>query len=49
MFGLTQNRDLHRKRYCRRYLIVKMVTIVREMLKNVSLKEIIGGILNVNR
>jgi hypothetical protein len=48
MFGLTQNQELHRKRYCRRYLIVKMVTLVREMLKHVSLTDIIGGILRIH-
>jgi len=48
MFRLTQNPELHRKRYCRRYLIVKMVSLVREMLKYVSLKDIVGGILKVH-
>ena len=49
MFGLTQHPDLHRKRYCRRYLIVKIVSLVREMLKFVGLREIIDGILKVSR
>ena len=47
MFGLTQHPELHRKRYCRRYLIVKMVSLVREMLKYIGLDRIIGGILRV--
>ena len=40
---------MHRKRYCRRYLIVKMVTLVREMLKYVKLNEIVNGILRQNK
>ena len=33
MFKLSQHKDLFRKRYCRRFLIVKTVTLVREMLR----------------
>ena len=49
MFGLTQSKELHRKRYCRRYLIVKMVSLVKEMLRYVNLKEIVDGILSVSK
>ena len=49
MFSLTQHKDLHRKRYCRRYLIVKMVTLVKEMLKYVPMQEIVNGILGVSK
>lgn len=48
MFGLTQHKELHRKRYCRRYLIVKTVSLVREILKYVSMKEVVEGILRFN-
>lgn len=49
IFGLTQHKELHRKRFCRRYLIVKMVTLVKEMLKYVNMKEIVDGILGMNK
>jgi len=45
MFGLTQHPEMHRKRYCRRYLIVKTVSLVREMLKHIKLEVVIEGIL----
>ena len=48
MFSLTQNPELHRKRYCRRYLIVKMVSLVREMLKHINLASVVNGILKVS-
>ena len=48
MFGLTQNKELHRKRYCRRYLIVKMVALVRHMLQFISLHDVMDGILADN-
>lgn len=48
MFGLTQNKELHRKRYCRRYLIVKMVALVRHMLQFISLNDVMSGILRKN-
>mmetsp|Transcript_3012 Transcript_3012/g.3540 ORF Transcript_3012/g.3540 Transcript_3012/m.3540 type:complete len:80 (+) Transcript_3012:1474-1713(+) len=48
MFGLTQHEEMHKKRYCRRYLIVKTVSLVREILKLISLRDIIDGILKEN-
>ena len=33
LFKLTQNPELHRKRYCRRYLVVTTVSLTREILK----------------
>lgn len=47
MFGLSSHPEMHRKRYCRRYIIVKTVELVREMLKHLNLKAIINGILGV--
>lgn len=49
MFSLTQNKELHRKRYCRRYMIVKTVTLVKEMIKYLPLQDIIDGILGVSK
>ena len=48
LFSLTGHTELHKKRYCRRYLIVKTVSLVREMLKHISLRKIIDGILKEN-
>lgn len=49
MFVLSQHKELHRKRYCRRYLIVKMVTLVRELLKYIKLDQVFEGILTVKK
>jgi len=48
MFGLATHPELHRKRYCRRYLNVKMVTLVREILKHMNMRDIIDGVLQFN-
>jgi hypothetical protein len=44
LFRLIQNPTLYRKRYCRRYLVVQMVTLVRQMLRHIQFKDVVEGI-----
>ena len=49
LFSLTQNEKLHKKRYCRRYLIVKMVSLVRIILKYISFEKVVDGFLSAKQ
>ena len=49
LFKLTLHPTLHRKRYCRRYLVVMTVTLVRQILKHISFSQVVQGIQKKNQ
>ena len=49
LFRLTQHPLLHRKRYSRRYLVVTTVTLVRQILKHISFRDVIVSVEQKNK
>lgn len=47
LFKLAQNPVIHRKRYCRSYLIRKMVNFVKKTLPYVNFKSMIEAVLKM--
>jgi hypothetical protein len=47
LFKLAQEKEIHRKRYCRSYLIRKMVNFVKKTLPFVNFRQMIESVLKM--
>ena len=49
LFSLYQKPELRKKRYARRFITQKIVSVVREMLKFITLSELLEGTLIIHK